>query len=171
MNEDICWKYKKNEIVFETPQAIAFFLKEEVLMINSNWFEKSWNKRQQQTYSVSVLCNDVFLWGCADAESIAFNEIDTLWQFYCKDPVWGPAMWCITKTKTMPQRPVYDDIMKQGIWNLDTMGLKPGADNIVPKSKIVESDPSPRKPLQPKNKPKKPKDLSAGLAAYSWRVT
>lgn len=94
-----------------------------LLFTNNFWWKENWPEDAQKITSLNVLCSDVFCWGCADAEEIEYKEIPKLFEHWEKDHVFGVDIWCIKKRNMMPQKPVYDDIMKQGIWNLDEMRL------------------------------------------------
>jgi len=126
--EEICWKYidtnNEVEMVLEEHQALALFIQEEIILINTHWYKADWNKEQKKTLSMGVNCSDIFAWGCADSETIYLKDIDTLWQYYSKDPKWGPTLWCINKRKELPQKPVYKNIQADGIWNLDKLPLQ-----------------------------------------------
>lgn len=112
-DSQICWAYKDPpdpiEIVFEDELALAYFLAENIILLMAN----------TKTITLAVNCSDIFYWGSADAEFISPEELDTLWQYYTKDSTWGPSIWCITKRKMLPQKPVYDAIQKTTNWNLD----------------------------------------------------
>lgn len=58
-----------------------------------------------------VGCNDVFAWGCADAEPIeSGHDIDALDQA-CKDAeLNGPWLYCARKRKMRPQGALYKHI-------------------------------------------------------------
>lgn len=99
----------------EEEDFLKVLLCEEVLFINNGWWDKTWPKDK---ITIHVNCNDVFAWGCADAEDINHGELQDLYEMWKKDPAWGPAVWCIKKRKQMPQKPVEDLINKAGIWNL-----------------------------------------------------
>ena len=124
------------EMIFEENEALAHLLAEEQVFINSHWWmsakkqndfhdvvDNPWPEEACNTFSILANCNDVFAWACSDAEEISYDELEGLYQHYLKDPVWGTAVWCIKKRKLMPQKPVYDAIMKAGIWNLDELDL------------------------------------------------
>ena len=53
------------------------------------------------------------------------SELRELYDHWEKDPSWGPAVWCCKKRNEMPQKPVYDMIQAAGIWDLESMYLKP----------------------------------------------
>ena len=83
-----------------------------------------WPETAVNTFSINVNCNDVFAWASADAEEMFYEDLEDVYTHWEKDPSWGPAVWCIKKRNLMPQRPVYEAIMKAGIWNLDEMNLR-----------------------------------------------
>jgi hypothetical protein len=116
----------EKEMIFESEKALAMLLNNEVVFLNNHWWEKEWPEEAKQTFSINCNCNDVFAWGCADAEEITYDELKDLYDHFVKDPQWGSAIWCIKKRKLMPQRPVLISIEKNGIWDLSSMGL---ADN------------------------------------------
>jgi len=109
---------------FEKELALSVLLMERIVFINNFWWMKDWDEEQKNHFSINVNCSDVFAWGAADAEDLKFNELEDLFQHYKKDHYWGAAIWCIKKRGYMPQKPVYDSIQKEGIWNLDKMNLK-----------------------------------------------
>jgi hypothetical protein len=109
---------------FETETAIATLLIESIIFLNSFHWEEEWNKEAKDKVSLNVNCSDVFAWGCADAETLDYKDIEDLFNHFKKDNLWGSSVWCIKKRKLMPQKPVYDKIMEIGIWNLDGMELK-----------------------------------------------
>lgn len=133
-NDDVYWEMEwdqerfpdkpKNELIFEPNQALASLLINEVILLNSHWWEEKWNKKEQNKFYISVICSDIFAWGCCDSEEMGYNELQDVYDHWLKDNAWGPAIWCIKKRNELPQKPVYDAIMKAGIWNLDEMGLK-----------------------------------------------
>lgn len=104
----------------EIEYKLSHLLMNHVIFCNNGWWweEKgiSWPK-DYITHHVN--CNDVFAWGCADAEDITHEEIHGLYTMWLKDPSWGPAIWCIKKRKCKPQEPVEKEIRRLGVWNLD----------------------------------------------------
>lgn len=108
---------KEDEICFENDQAIAILLAKEVVFLSNNSWRKDIPESERQKISIHVICNDVFAWGCADCEELPYNEIENLYEFWLKDNIWGPAMWCIKQRKEMPQDPVAQRMKKAG-WDL-----------------------------------------------------
>ena len=109
------------EQVFEEGPALAHLLVNEAVFINSNWWRKDWPELACEGIGVFVDCSDIFEWGCADGEPLPFDEIESLYRMWKKDPHWGGAVWCIMRRKIGPQRPVADRIAKAGIWDLPEM--------------------------------------------------
>jgi hypothetical protein len=124
-DDDVEWVYtnqdKQEEFVFEKKMALAHLLMNGVVFLNSFWWEESWPEECKKLPSISVNCNDIFLWGCADGETLNYSEIEDLYKKWKKDPSYGPAIWCIIKRKQLPQKPVEDSIRKAGIWDLDAL--------------------------------------------------
>lgn len=102
----------------EHEDKLAHLLAENVVGINNGWWDEKW---PQDRITFHVNCNDVFAWGCADAEELLFGEIPELYSMWTKDNGFGPAAWCIKKRKMMPQKPVEDHFRKDGIWSLEDL--------------------------------------------------
>lgn len=117
------------EIRFEAEQALAMLLLNEVIFLNSHHWEDEWPAEARATAYLGVNCNDVFAWGCSDAEGAGYADLETVYRYWRKDPSWGPSVWCMIKRREMPQRPVEKRIREEGIWDLDALaqehGLRP----------------------------------------------
>jgi hypothetical protein len=98
---------------------LIFLLKNEIIFSNSHWWEKSWPEEAKKSIGLYVNCSDVFAWACSEAEGLYYEELKDLYDHCKKDSAFGSAVWCIKRRKASPQKPVYDAIMKAGIWNLD----------------------------------------------------
>lgn len=107
----------------EPEKALAALLAAEAVFLNTNWSEKDWPEEARKTLVVYATCNDVFVWGCADAEDVSYDDINDLFDHWQRDPRWGVAVWCIKRRGLMPQPPVERTIRCGGIWDLDAMGL------------------------------------------------
>ena len=110
---------------FEEDRALARLIAEEVCSTNEHWWKKDWPEEARKTFAIFVNCNDIFAWGCADAEPLQHDEIQDLYDHWIKDRNLGPAVWCCKKRRQMPQAPVRKAIEAAGIWNLSEMGLEP----------------------------------------------
>lgn len=131
-NEDGTRKYPdmpEKEMVFEKSKALAWLLNNEIVFLNNHWWMKDWPEEARKRTSINVNCNDVFMWACAEAEPLNYEDIQDLYDHVVKDPCWGSAVWCIKKRNMMPQRPVRKAIEKAGIWDLSSMNLKDNPDS------------------------------------------
>lgn len=110
---------------FEPEQALAVLLQNDICFLNSRWHEDGLGEFQKTLVKVVVNCNDVFMWGLADAEELPYDEIENLYRAWKKDPAFGVAVWCCIQCKMMPQPPLEKMIRAKGIWNLDELDLRP----------------------------------------------
>lgn len=108
----------------EKENILAFLLMKNVIFLNNHWWEKDWTEDAKKTTSLNVNCNDVFAWGCRDREEIEIKDLEDLYDHYKKDNKWGAAIWCIKKRNQYPQPPVYEDIKREGIWDILKMDLE-----------------------------------------------
>lgn len=118
-SEKLEWSYHPNAM--EDEEYLTFLLCKGELFINNGHWNKDWPKDK---ITIHLGCNDIFAWGCADAEDISYSDLPEIYEHYIKDPLCGTAVWCIKKRGVMPQKPVYDKIKASGIWNLDEMCLE-----------------------------------------------
>lgn len=109
------------EEYFQASEALALLLLYDKLIINNHWWEDDWDASKKKLFYIGVNCNDVFAWGCTDAEEVMYHELKDVFSYWEKGRVWGTAVWCIIKRKQMPQKPVYEKIQKEGIWDLDKL--------------------------------------------------
>ena len=137
-NGELLYKQKPDgiseEMVFDENEALAHLLASGQVFLNNHWWkgEKKylpegvdpWPEAACKTFSINANCNDVFAWACADAEEVEYHELESLYEHFHKDPMWGTAVWCIKKRNEMPQKPVEEAIRKAGFWDLDSMGLE-----------------------------------------------
>lgn len=133
-DDDVEWSYQqtmengqritpREKVVFDKEAALALLLINKVVFLNDHWWEDEWPDRAKKVTSLNVNCNDVFAWGCADAEEMPHSELEAVYRMWRKDPAWGTAIWCMIQRNQMPQKPVEDIIRKAGIWELDKLGL------------------------------------------------
>lgn len=120
---------KEDEEKFEEEKAIAHLLVNEVIGMNTFWHMKDWPEAAQKATYFYVNCNDVFAWGCSDAENLDLDDLEELYRMWLKDPSRGADVWCIINRKQLPQRPVLERIKNGGIWDMDALkeehGLRP----------------------------------------------
>lgn len=95
----------------ESEDYLKYLMCEDVIVVNNGWWDKNWPKDK---ITLAVNCNDVFAWGCADAEDICHSDLKEIAEFHKKDPIWGVAAWCVKKRKQMPQAPVVAKMLEAG---------------------------------------------------------
>lgn len=84
-----------------------------------------------KTTCIYVACNDVFAWGCADAEPILNNdwrepsEIIDLYRIWKKNDRWASTQWVCLKRGEQPQAPVKKMMIEQSAWNEELEKLTP----------------------------------------------
>lgn len=115
----------ENELIFQENPALAILLLTENVILNEFWWKKDWPEEAKKKFAIALNINDIFCWGCSDAENLNYEDLQDVYDHYLKDKTWGTAVWACKRRNMLPQKPVYDEIMKQGIWNLDDMGLEP----------------------------------------------
>src|SRR5574337_378627 len=104
-DDDVYWEYfnaPSKEIIFDNNQALARLLANEVVFVNNYWWKTAWPDAAKRIISVNVICNDIFAWGAADVEPLEYKELQDLYDHWCKDQDFGPAVWCIKKRKELP---------------------------------------------------------------------
>lgn len=100
---------------FLEDQAIIFLLKKGCLF---SYIDKN-------VLSLSVLCNDVFAWGCADSEEISsYSELEDLYNEVIKHDALGSIKWVCLKRNEKPQRPIESSLRKEGVWDDRMENLK-----------------------------------------------
>jgi hypothetical protein len=115
----------RTEQMFEPVFALAHLLINEVLILNTHWWEKDWPEAARKVTAMAVNCSDVFAWGCADAETLYHDDIEPLYRLWQKEPVWGPAVWCMIRRKELPQPPVAEPMRAAG-WDLAALAAEHG---------------------------------------------
>jgi hypothetical protein len=92
---------------FDDEKALSELLADGVLFCNSG----------ARTTVLYVNCNDVFAWGCADAEDFLTDEIRPLYRMWVANRIWGPVRWVCLKRNQKPQAPVERDMRAAGQWD------------------------------------------------------
>lgn len=115
-----------NEGYYDEEKALACLLNGGVIFLNTVDLSKAfpeWYKEKVYTTVCYVNANDVFAWGCADAESIsnsdgdADSEIISLYKLWKENNNWGPIKWLCLKRNQQPQNPIKRDMSKSGYWD------------------------------------------------------
>jgi hypothetical protein len=107
-----------NDEFFDEEVALSELLKNGVLFCNSRYYSlKKDTKSEGETIVLFVICNDVFAWGCADAEDLPLNELENFYKMWEKDKINGPIKWCCLRRNEKPQKPMVDLMKKEGAWD------------------------------------------------------
>ena len=106
---------------FDQDLALALLLLNHVCSIDINCDPKGASLPESRSFPIWVNCSDIFVWGSADAESLPYDEVESLYTLWRRGPHWGGAIWCMIARKEMPQGPVEDVIRSEGIWDLDAL--------------------------------------------------
>ena len=78
--------------------------------------EKIYLHLRDDEVKMSILCNDVFSWGCADSEWIAVDELPDLVECLALNYECGDILWVCRKSKIRPQGAYYSYIPKE-LWS------------------------------------------------------
>jgi hypothetical protein len=68
---------------------------------------KIWVARGKDGYSTHVMCNDLFIWACADAEAFSLEDIDSFRECLSLSENYGTQLWVCRKRGMRPQTPYY----------------------------------------------------------------
>jgi hypothetical protein len=112
---------------------LAILLLEDVLFSNCRKYVADWSGKNiaevaGPTVVLYVLCNDVFFWGCADAEDLDDDDIAPLYHMSRKP--FGAQRWVALKRKMRPQYPYVKMMRDAGAWDeeLDALPLRDDPD-------------------------------------------
>lgn len=106
----------EDEDFFDEEKAIAELLNAGVLFANCRKYVcEITGKVEKPTIVLFVLCNDLFMWACADAETVTLDELPALYQAWKQNNVWGSSLWCIRKRKQRPHVPADIHMRNDGI--------------------------------------------------------
>jgi len=131
----ICF-FRDGSIHFEENDALSFLLRKGFAFINNHWWKSSikkhefhtlpenpWPEQACDTFSINVNCNDLFEYACADAEELFYTDLETLYAHVLVDNRFGSLVWCIKKRKCQPQRSLFENIQKAGVWDLNSFSF------------------------------------------------
>jgi hypothetical protein len=100
----------EGEEICDEELALAELLAAGVLFWNTGRFD------EEETVVLFVNCNDLFAWGCADAEPFTSDEIPDLYRAWKSGP-WGVDKWCGRRRNQEPQEPVVKRMKAEGVWD------------------------------------------------------
>jgi len=103
------------EEMYEEPGMLAVLIANGWIGMNKHWWEKDWPEKAREQFCIFLNMNDMFAWGCADAEDITYDELKDVYMHFEKNPEWGPVIWVSKKRRQLPQQPVIDMMIKGGV--------------------------------------------------------
>jgi len=129
---DVFWTDSNGVEHCDIEAALAILLREEVLFANARrYWSPEWEADPDNpgkmrdsgrgemagpTIVLFVNCNDVFGWGCADAEPLPYDEVGNLYRAWSSGP-WGVARWCCLRRRQRPQERVEASMRQAGVWD------------------------------------------------------
>lgn len=108
------FSFEGKEVCVEN-MALARLLIDDIVFVN---------ELSGETTVIFVIANDIFAWGCSDAESLLNDEIPDLYKMHMANKEWGAAKWCCLKRKQKPQPRVEKAMRDSGAWD-DAMEALP----------------------------------------------
>ncbi len=102
--------------------ALSKLLEDDVLFANEFEFFYPDKKSGGTTTILFINCNDLFYWGCADAENLPYDEIPKLYKMHMANPN-GSLIWCCFKRNLQPQEPIVKRWKELGIWTPELEAL------------------------------------------------
>lgn len=106
----------KEIVYYNEEKMLAHLLVEGECFINTRKYVCIDESIQPQTIVVFVICNDLFYWASADAESITSEELPELYEMFIKDKKWGTSKWCCKKRNMKPQVPIIKRMKEENVW-------------------------------------------------------
>ena len=104
----------------------------DLVPIRLDYNEISGREGLGKTISISVLANDLFMWGAADSCEISSNEeLVKLLKMAEQDPDWGVTHWCCIQRNMQPQKPMAEWMKKAGGWNAELEALPANPDDAI----------------------------------------
>ena len=121
----------------------AHFLEENILFLNSRKYvcgEKDDTISKNETLLLFLNCNDVFVWGYADAEGVSYDELPELFALYESNPKCGTIQWVCMKRNQKPQAPIVKYMKENNGWNEVMESLPENKYDAYCKDKFGKSD-------------------------------
>lgn len=100
----------EGEEYFMMEAAVAKLINEDILFVVMG-------KTGYERTEMMVNCNDLFAWGCSDAEPVPAYDLEKLYNAWKDDERWGAYKWCAKHRNQQPQEPIIRDMKKDGAWD------------------------------------------------------
>ena len=125
--EDFCCDHKD---AYLDEEILAYLLFKGIVFVNSRKYVNIDDNQtvMPSTTIIFVNCNDIWAWGCADAEEVTKKELPVLCRMYMGDKRWGVLKWACRKRGMRPQFPIRRDMKELGVWSEMMESLEPNYD-------------------------------------------
>lgn len=123
------WPEAKGDERLFPQEALALMMLQDGLLFCLRG--KSVDDSEKSVIAVCVNCNDLFYWGCADAEELPLitfkdEDEDVFWDFYERYRTKGDdgaVEWCCLRRGMRPQYPVEKSMRDRGVWTEELEAL------------------------------------------------
>lgn len=116
--------------------ALAELLDNDVVFCNERHYTFA-GEPSGCTTILFVNANDVFAWGCADAQDLPHSEIGNLYKAHKEK--WGVTKWLCRQRQEKPQPPIVRDMKKDGAWDDEMEALPDNTTDRYLKAKLAEA--------------------------------
>ena len=143
MTESKYWFDIDGKKVADHEAMAAHFLEENILFLSSRKYvcgEKDDVISKNATLLLFLNCNDVFVWGYADAEGVSYDELPELFKMYEANTDCGPTQWVCIKRNQKPQAPMVKYLKEKNGWNEVMEALPENKYDAYCKEKFGKSD-------------------------------
>ena len=106
----------------DVEHCLSVLLHDDVLFANERRFLDG-KDVDGPTVVLFVNCNDLFAWGCADAESLPYDEVGKLFRMHRANAGWGSQKWCAIRRNLKPQPPAQRLMEMAGAWDAQMEAL------------------------------------------------
>ncbi len=116
------------EMIFEHAKALAHLIMNDVCLVHDHWWHKEFSEEDKKSIGISIICSDTFAYASADSENLPYNQIETVYRMWKKDPIYGPTAWCVMQRKERPIAPVEKWLRNAG-YDIDSWLLNENVTN------------------------------------------
>ena len=106
---------------FQEEFAVKLLIEEDLLFVNYvpyPYYKIDNLPETEQTITLYVNANDIWMWGCADACHITSQDtLESLCKMHLDDKKWGCTKWCCIQRNMKPQKPIASDMYNDGAWD------------------------------------------------------
>lgn len=121
--EDYFVTLSDGEVVPMEERILARLLGDDVLFSNERDYYYD-GEPEGKIVVLFVNCNDLFAWGCADAEDLPYEQLGPLLRMHMAGK-WGSDKWCCKQRNERPQKPVEKRMREDGAWDEMMEALPP----------------------------------------------